>query len=295
MPKYSTNRTPSRLYRNIYTKHHGSIPVDESGRTYEIHHIDGDHTNNDISNLVAVSMQEHYDIHYSQGDYGCCILMAFKMNMPDKEMSDLMKASHKKRKDNGTHITQQKWICEHCNTEGVNLLNYYNSHGDSCPKNPNIDIDIIEKKKKTSKLMSKSQKTAQRKSVSDGTHNSQVKWHCIHCGMNGMGSGNYRWHGDNCLKNPNVSLDELNFRKIKSNNSPMKNKEISKKFRDPNYYDFEHKETGEVKRMMTRSEFMDLYNCKSFQVTRIVKDRSKSLYGWKVIGQQKSLTNETFG
>lgn len=283
MPKYSTNRTSSRVYRNIYIKHHGGIPVDDHGRTYEIHHKDGDHTNNDISNLVAVTMKEHYDIHYSQGDYGACLLMAFKMKVSDKELSELMIAVHKKRKDNGTHVTQQKWICEHCGTGGINLLNYHNSHGDRCPKNPNIDITVIEKKKESSKLMSDSQKVAQRKSVIDGTHNSQTKWYCIHCGINGMGSGNYRWHGDNCLKNSNISLNELDIRKIKSNNNPMKNPEIAKKLRDSNYYDFKHKDTGEVKRM-TRSEFMDLYKCKSCQVTIIIKNKNKSLYGWRVLG-----------
>ena len=34
-------------YRKIYEQHHGPIPIDESGRTYDIHHIDGNHFNND--------------------------------------------------------------------------------------------------------------------------------------------------------------------------------------------------------------------------------------------------------
>ena len=31
-------------YRKIWVERHGPIPLDENGRTYEIHHIDGDHS-----------------------------------------------------------------------------------------------------------------------------------------------------------------------------------------------------------------------------------------------------------
>jgi hypothetical protein len=35
---------------------------------YHIHHIDGNHNNNDINNLMCVSPEEHHNIHLSQGD-----------------------------------------------------------------------------------------------------------------------------------------------------------------------------------------------------------------------------------
>jgi hypothetical protein len=35
---------------------------------YHIHHMDGNHSNNDISNLICVSPEEHHKIHLSQGD-----------------------------------------------------------------------------------------------------------------------------------------------------------------------------------------------------------------------------------
>jgi general stress protein YciG len=56
-------------YRKIWERHHGPIPVDEFGVSYEIHHIDGDRTNNDLSNLSCVSIVEHFSIHHSQGDW----------------------------------------------------------------------------------------------------------------------------------------------------------------------------------------------------------------------------------
>jgi len=54
----------SSIYRTIYEQYFGKIPKDSQGRSYEIHHLDGNHENNDISNLRCVSIQEHYDIHY---------------------------------------------------------------------------------------------------------------------------------------------------------------------------------------------------------------------------------------
>ena len=52
-------------YRKIYENHYGEIPIDENGRIFEIHHIDGDHDNNHYTNLMAVTIHEHYDIHKS--------------------------------------------------------------------------------------------------------------------------------------------------------------------------------------------------------------------------------------
>jgi hypothetical protein len=56
-------------YRKIWEKYNGSIPKDEKGRSYDIHHIDGNRNNNDITNLKAVSLEEHWKIHFEQGDY----------------------------------------------------------------------------------------------------------------------------------------------------------------------------------------------------------------------------------
>jgi hypothetical protein len=96
-------RTPSYIYRKIYEQHHGSIPRDDDGRTYDIHHIDGDDTNNDPKNLVAIPIQEHYDIHYKQGDFGACFLMSLRMDMTVEERSELSRKTQNKKVENGTH------------------------------------------------------------------------------------------------------------------------------------------------------------------------------------------------
>lgn len=76
-------------YRKIWIGNFGEIPVDENNRSYEIHHIDGNHKNNNIDNLKCVSIQEHYDIHYNQKDYGACVCIAKRMNLPPDFLSSI--------------------------------------------------------------------------------------------------------------------------------------------------------------------------------------------------------------
>lgn len=74
----------TKIHRKIYTKHFGTIP-----NGFDIHHIDGNHSNNDPSNLKAVSLQEHYDIHYSQGDYAAALRIAQRMGLSKEQKSKL--------------------------------------------------------------------------------------------------------------------------------------------------------------------------------------------------------------
>jgi hypothetical protein len=77
--------------KKIFQKNFGEIPKDNEGRTFEIHHIDGNNTNNDPSNLKAISIKEHYKIHYEQGDFGACVLIARRMNQPKEFLSEIQK------------------------------------------------------------------------------------------------------------------------------------------------------------------------------------------------------------
>lgn len=90
-------------YRKIYRDYYGPIPKDQDGRSYEIHHIDGDHSNNDISNLKLVTIQEHYDIHYAQHDWGACYKIGIRMKLTPEELSCLATQSNLMRVKNGTH------------------------------------------------------------------------------------------------------------------------------------------------------------------------------------------------
>ena len=84
-------------YRKIWEEAHGPIPKDKDGRSYEIHHIDGEHSNNSLENLVAVSIEEHFDIHYKQGDIFACKLIASRYGLQKADLSELTKEQWAKR------------------------------------------------------------------------------------------------------------------------------------------------------------------------------------------------------
>ncbi len=93
-------------YRKIYESHYGEIPVDADGRSYEIHHIDGDQNNNEISNLVALTIEDHYKIHFDNGDYGAAMLISTRMKLSKEELSEIRSKSNIQRYANGTHPAQ---------------------------------------------------------------------------------------------------------------------------------------------------------------------------------------------
>ena len=54
-----------------------------------VHHKDGNPFNNSPDNLVALTAKEHYDLHFKQGDYAACILLAKSAGISKKELSFL--------------------------------------------------------------------------------------------------------------------------------------------------------------------------------------------------------------
>lgn len=78
-------------YRKIWEKTYGLIPKDIDGRSYEIHHIDGNHKNNSIENLKCLTIKEHYDEHYKNGDYGACVMIAKRMRLPHDYISNIQR------------------------------------------------------------------------------------------------------------------------------------------------------------------------------------------------------------
>lgn len=98
-----TKSTTRVNYRKIYEEYYGPIPVDEFGMSYDIHHIDGDRTNNDPANLKAVSLQEHMDIHMAQGDWGAAQAIYLRMNTTHEQRSAAATAFALARVADGTH------------------------------------------------------------------------------------------------------------------------------------------------------------------------------------------------
>lgn len=175
-------------YRKIWEENNGPIPLDEDGRPYEIHHIDGDRSNNNISNLLCVSIQQHYNIHFEQGDLGACYKIASRMGQDPFLISELASAHakflNKRMFENGTH--------------------------------PFLDSNS-QREKQTRKLEKgihhfqdpEWQKQKTKNAVENGKHNflggeiqrrprKAKEYKCPHCGFLGKGGTMKRWHFDKC-------------------------------------------------------------------------------------------------
>lgn len=208
-------------YRNIYEQCNGPIPKDDDGRSYDIHHIDGNHKNNSPENLKAVRIQEHYDIHYSRGDWAACLYIAARMKLSVDELSNLSIKAQNKRIEEGTHNFLSGEIQRRSQKRRVKkgIHNFQiRSDGSS------ISLDKVsngthhfldgEISRKTQKrrvkegthhfLGPENNKKKNSKALADGTHNflvnhpSKTKKTCPYCSKE-VDLPNYnRWHGNNC-------------------------------------------------------------------------------------------------
>ena len=69
-------------YRKIYELYHEASLLPG----VDVHHCDGDRTNNRIENLLAVTRAEHIEIHLNQGEYHCAknLVIFFKFHKVNK-------------------------------------------------------------------------------------------------------------------------------------------------------------------------------------------------------------------
>ena len=92
-------------YRKIWEKYYQACLLPG----IHIHHIDGNHSNNDIKNLKPVTVQEHFNIHYQQGDYFECYLLSTQhLDLSYEERQELSRKNAKKQTDNNVHPFQNK-------------------------------------------------------------------------------------------------------------------------------------------------------------------------------------------
>ena len=195
------------LHRKIWKQHYGAIPKDKTGRSYEIHHIDGNHNNNSIDNLKLVTLQEHYNIHYSQSDWAACRLLALRLKLSIAEISELAKKSAKKQIENGTFPGLDKKMARRRELEKV-------KNGTHPFVGGKIQSESNQQRLKdgTHHLLGPSQNLkrikegnhnlvgsdSNLKRLAAGNHPSQMKKICKHCNIK-VSIGMYkRWHGDFC-------------------------------------------------------------------------------------------------
>jgi len=219
-----------KIYRKIWVENYGDIPIDENGRSYEIHHIDGNRFNNDLLNLMCVSIDEHYAIHEKQGDFHACMAIVnrkkesietrkqrlselskkqWSKDSYRKKMSELSKAAWKnnqerKRKTaelrskltqaqlkNGTHPFLQSWLKDHL----AKL----------------VKVCKIKVENGTHNFQSKESAEASRQRA---LNRNSVNYVCPHCNKEGKGAVMKRHHFDRCKL---LALDNANGLMEKSN------------------------------------------------------------------------------
>lgn len=206
------------IYRRIYEKQFGPIPKDQDGRTYEIHHIDNDHENNDISNLACVSFIDHFNIHLAQEDWAACLKMSARAKLSVEEKSRLGKLAQQKRVKDGTHhflgpdVNQKRIEAGTHKFVGPEMnLGRVENGTHQCLGG------AIQRKRVEDKTHNFLGGQLQRDRVAAGTHNlcgpehnrkrmengthpflNMPKCTCPHCGKSGSLGNMKRWHFDNC-------------------------------------------------------------------------------------------------
>jgi HNH endonuclease len=199
-------------YRKLWESHNGPIPKDKDGRSYEIHHIDGNHQNNVIQNLKLVTIQEHYDVHYSQGDYGACLAIIMRMDVPvevsKKLQSKLSKAVAAKRIAEGTHNFSSelsKKVQKDRIANGTH--NFQGEQGSLNAVQRNKKLVELGKHPWAGELGKIHNKKLAAKRVVNGTHNFQGEMNpnknmpkvtCPYCNKVGGRNQMKRYHFDNC-------------------------------------------------------------------------------------------------
>lgn len=192
-------------YRKIYENHFGQVPKDENNRSYEIHHIDGNHSNNNPTNLKCVSIQEHYDIHFFQKDWAACFKMANRMKISPEERSLISSQNAKlqstTRVDNGTH----NFLGPESNQIRIDA-GTHNFLGSSNPSYARVAAGNHNLQGKDNpiheRVVDGSHKAFLQKrnkeKLEAGTHNCQQVLTCPHCNKTGLGPVMNRWHFDKC-------------------------------------------------------------------------------------------------
>ena len=196
-------------YRKIYENHYGKIPKDETGRSYEIHHIDGNHDNNDPTNLTCVSIQEHYDIHHSREDWGACIAIGVRMKKSHDELSAVARKNAMKKIEDGTHpflgLNERRVAAGTHQFLGGEIPRIAQLKRVKDGTHHFLDGRISKKSNRerlengTHHLLRGGiQSAGNIKRLTNGTRPSQIKLTCNHCGKV-VDSANYgRWHGPKC-------------------------------------------------------------------------------------------------
>jgi|14_taG_2_1085336.scaffolds.fasta_scaffold72770_2 hypothetical protein len=174
-------------YRWLWEKEFGPIPKEPNGRSYQLHHIDGNAENNNFSNLLLVTLDEHIEIHRKQGDDAAVMLLE---NMRGNTHSGWKHSDDTKKKISETQKQKYK------SGERIHPM-LGKKRPDLVERNKLGASDETKQKMREAKLknptnywLGKSRK---------GLIVNHPTLTCPHCGKVGKGtSAMERWHFDNC-------------------------------------------------------------------------------------------------
>ena len=180
-------------YRWIWEKHNGPIPKDENGISYQIHHIDGNHDNNDLSNLMCVSLDEHIRIHKEQEEWAS---VAFLEQMRGNQKTGWSHSDETKKK------ISEKQKEQFQSGERVHPM-LGKKRPDLTERNKLGPSEETKQKYREAKLknptkywLGKSRK---------GMKQNHPTHECPYCGKIGKGTAMFKWHFDNCKKKLDIS------------------------------------------------------------------------------------------
>lgn len=179
-------------YRKIWESYNGPIPIDEYGRTFEIHHIDGNRQNNDIQNLLCLSIEDHFKIHYEQEDHSACFKIAERLMLSSEERSSLQSKLMKKQWEDDKFRT--KMIAIHKQRFANMSAEEKKRYGDS---SRGLKRDPVAYKIGAAKRLSDPDFTNK---LSKACKGKRKIIECPHCGLKGGGGNMKRYHFSNCTQ-----------------------------------------------------------------------------------------------
>lgn len=172
-------------YRKLWIQAYGPIPVDESGCSFEIHHIDGNRKNNSLNNLQCLSVEDHFKLHYERGDFYAAHLISQRMKNPPLKITE--------------------W---EINEERSKKLRESKLGSKNPMKNPTVAQKVanaLRGRKKSKEADRKRLETARKNNTLKRTAETRAKMKkpklrviCPHCKLEGGVSQMKRWHFSNC-------------------------------------------------------------------------------------------------
>lgn len=197
-------------YRKLYEQHFGPIPKDACGRSLEIHHRDGNHNNNSLDNLQLVTIDEHYQIHFNQGDYGACLIMSHRMRLSPEQKSLLAKQCQNRIVNEGRHHWQGPAHNRDLVARGIHPFLDRNAARDrNLRRILEGTHNLLGDSNPVHKLIATGQHHFQTRNpsklkIQNGTHHflschpNKVQVTCPHCNKSGGAVNMKRYHFDNC-------------------------------------------------------------------------------------------------